>query len=1315
MSRIISIIIVILLFGMPLEGAETHYEVIGTDIAQMTENTCAFRDRYGFLWVGKTSGVDCYDGNGKLVFDGNTFSPLTGITVSSFLEDGENIWIGTEKGLYIYDRLHNRVNRFPYTTKHGVVISSYVPKVFDAGDGSIWIATLGQGIFVFHPETSTLKQNSRKGSFYTDIVTGVDGSVYAATINGEIHCFDREGELSRHYNIPGFYRSKNEVLLSASGNNIWIASGNRLYVLETEKGKIREIATPGLKGVVNTMVSRSNGSLLLSTEEGIWSYNTVRDTFVPVEQHRFGKDRVNNHIRSMLRDNDGNILLVKDVGAIDVLVTRPMAIQFAEFSRDVRSDGVSNTIRAITKAKKDGCLLVGTDKGIYLYTIADHDFTKLGEGTISNLPVSTINTNGDDIWIGTSHNGLFKYDFPKRAMTHYTYDPEKPYSIITNKINHIGVTPVGEVLFLTDWGVCRYDEANDCFLPLPEIEQNTHAISMINDPGGGIWISSSNNGLYYRQPGSNRFDRLPADRNPVDITLSSFALGEDGRVWAATTTGDIYYYDEGAGKFVAVDLHDNSDALTTFLCSDSNGRIWLGTDKSLIQVAADGNHRYYNFGRQADRLPVLSPGYTLDHGVVAIGGEDGILLIDPSRLQHSDETARVFPLALSLPFVENSENELERLGLNRPLYTLSDIRLPYADNTFTIRFAAARPIIESDVRYDYMLEGVDKGWILGSAVPEVTYNNLAPGDYQFLLRPHGTKSGKITRMAISVLPPWYSSTWAYIVYFILFALFVWTSFSVTRTLVRKNFRRKMNEVRVQKEREVFEAKTRYFVDLVHEIRTPLMLISLPLEHLAEDQKAAGRESLQTQSAGKYIKSMQQNIDYLLGITNQLLDFRRAENDSEVRLNISHCNVSNMLRQIVRRFEEPMKLHKKTMELVLPENDVIANIDTSKTERLVMNLIGNGMKYAESRLIVSLEDDGDDFRIIVADDGPGVPVEERQQIFDQYYQIGNDKVATTLGTGLGLAYAKLIADAHRGNILVRDNPGGHGAVFVLTLPKGEVSEAEKEGMLSEYKNEKPENIAENKDITVLLVEDNADLRDMVGNLLSKYYTVLTAVDGESALKIMEGNNVDIIVSDVMMEGMDGMELCRRIKTDINTSHIPFVMLTAMTTSEAHEEGLSSGADVYLEKPFPLKQLVLQIENLLRTRRLFHDRMSSGTMLTLSPFPQTGLNKLDAEFLEKMNRFIEESVANEQFSIESLASNMNMSRSSFYRKITSVTGMSPNEYLKNFRLIHAANLLRDGYRVSEVAERVGFTSSSYFAKCFRDKFGVLPSDWLQSLKK
>lgn len=1296
-------------------AASPIFEIIDTEIANKTENLSAYRDRYGFLWVGTSSGLECYDGNGQTLFGNQShiIQDIAGMPVFTFFEDGDNVWIGGDKGLYTYNRTKSAIERFSAATRYGVTISSQISKIAAVERGSIWIGTLGQGLFVYYPETSVLKQNSRNGSFYTDIVTGADGLTYAATIDGDIQSFGEDGEMIKSYHIPGFVNSKNALLLCASGRNIWAASGNRLYVLESETGNVRTINTPGLTGVVNTIIARPDGSLFISSDTGIWQYGTISDEFNIVNQHHTTSPGVNTRIVSMVEDFDGNLIIIRGTGALQLLVTRPMAFSFISMD-GMGLPGTDATVSAMAFAPRGDVVWVGTDNGVGVFDIAGRRFRPSIVTPLANVAVTTMVMNGEELWIGTRNDGIYKCDTGKGTMSHYTYDPNKPYTVISNQINHIGCTRSGEILVLTDWGVCRYDAKADNFPQLPEFEQNTHAVTMQEDKNGGIWISSSNNGLYYRRPDDSRFSRAFWCKSLNMSPITSFASDNDHRIWAASSKGEIYVYNDTLNDFRQIALPAVNNAITTFMCADRSGRIWLGTDEWLVRTNEGDDHRYFNFSRQASHMPVGTPVINIDNGWMAIGCDYGLMLFNPANLQKYDYKPKVYPVTVSLPFVEGDSDARGAHRTNIPVYMLDNIELPFTKNTFTINFAAVRPINESDVRYDYMLMGVDKGWNIGSAVPEVTYNNLPPGEYEFLLRPHGLKAAETTRMGVSILPPWYRTDWAFTAYILLFLVFIWISFRVGRFMVQRNLHRKMQEVQVQKEREIFEAKSRYFVDLVHEIRTPLMLISLPLEQLAGENDKNRAKDGNRDTTGKYIMSMQRNIDYLLGITNQLLDFRRAESDSEVRLNLARCNLCSMLRSIYRRFEEPMRVRGIQLVIELPENDVWANIDVDKIERLFMNLVGNGMKYSNTKLVITLRDkSADEVELSVSDDGPGVPVEERERIFDTYYQIGNDKIAASLGTGLGLAYAKLIANAHRGNIVVGDNAEGPGALFTITLPKGKEEDVVNAAEFDTF-TDSIESIAPvNQDVTVMLVEDNDDLREMITESLGRHYTVLTAANGELALDAMKDTKVDIIVSDLMMDTMDGMELCRRVKSDINYSHIPFIILTAMTTPEAHEEGLKCGADVYLEKPFPIKQLILQIENLLKTRRLLIERLSADNAVpeTGSTAPATGLNKMDTEFLERMNALITESINNEEFSIDLLARNLNMSRSSFYRKITAVTGKSPNEYLKNFRLNHAAQLLRDGYRVTEVSERVGFTSSSYFAKCFREKFGVLPSDYTE----
>ncbi len=534
---------------------------------------------------------------------------------------------------------------------------------------------------------------------------------------------------------------------------------------------------------------------------------------------------------------------------------------------------------------------------------------------------------------------------------------------------------------------------------------------------------------------------------------------------------------------------------------------------------------------------------------------------------------------------------------------------------------------------------------------------------------------------------------------------------ILRRRIHRYFQHRMDTLRIQKEHETFEAKMRFFVNLVHEIRTPLTLISIPLEQMAESAESG---TLQAEENKKHIASMRRNVNYLLGIINQLLDFRKAEDGKEVQLAAARHDMKLKLSEICSRFEHPMAAIGKHISLIMPQEEVVAVFDADKTDRVIMNLIGNAVKYSRSRVSVVLAEPKDGaIRISVEDDGPGIAPHERERIFDTYYQIGGDDVAANLGTGLGLAYAKLIAKAHGGDSGV-DNKAAGGATFTLTLPVGDNTRLRG---TPEVVPDMSGTTSGSREIKVLLVDDNRELLTTVADALRKTYAVLTATDAAEALQILQNKDeIDVIISDFMMPGMSGAEFCRKVKADWRFNHIPFIILTAKTDTEAKVEGMACGADVYMEKPFAIRQLSLQIANIMHTRELNIARASSATSDGAGTVPpdveEASLNRVDAEFLKTLDDYIRDNISEEEFSIDVMAKQMNMSRSSFYRKLKSVTSMTPVDYLKNYRLDYSARLLLDGVRVTEVAAMSGFTSSSYFAKCFKAKFGMIPKEYVAS---
>ena len=515
----------------------------------------------------------------------------------------------------------------------------------------------------------------------------------------------------------------------------------------------------------------------------------------------------------------------------------------------------------------------------------------------------------------------------------------------------------------------------------------------------------------------------------------------------------------------------------------------------------------------------------------------------------------------------------------------------------------------------------------------------------------------------------------------------------------------MEKYQTAKEQEVYKSKISFFINLVHEIRTPLSLIRLPLEKLLEKERE-GKDL-------KYLSVIDKNVNYLLGITNELLDFQKMESGT-LHLNLKKSDIKELVSDVYNQFTSPAELKGIDLQLTVPEQELVSTVDRDKLSKILVNLMGNAIKYAHARIDLKLLVTDGGYEIQVNDDGPGIPNEQKQKIFEAFYQLPDDKVATAVGTGIGLAFAKSLAEAHQGDLRLEDNIGG-GSSFILSLPVKEW-ETEKTSDIVEISPEHAdasETISSEyagKKFTVLLVEDNVDLLNLTRESLAEWFRVLRASNGREALEVLAKENVDVIVSDVMMPEMDGLELCSKVKSEISYSHIPVILLTAKTTLESKAEGLECGADVYVEKPFSVKQLHMQIENLLKLRQSFHKLMVSlaGDTVAVST-TDFAMSQKDCEFIAKIQGVIAEQLADENFSIDTLSEQMNMSRSNFYRKIKALSGMSPNDYLKTLRMNRAAELIMSGTRISEVAVQVGFTSSSYFAKCFKAQYGVLPKEY------
>ena len=1304
-------------------GAQTMNFKKYTSADGLSDNTvlCALRDSYGFMWLGTSNGLNRFDGRENTIYRNMIEESATyeNNIITSLFEHNGDIWFGGSFGLYVFHRYDNSFSRFDKPTNYGVIISSTVQRIMQGPDSLIWIGTLGQGLFIFNPRTQQLLQDSRHGAFITDVVTTDNGNVAAVTLQGTILIYRYDGTFMEQYSIPDYVSDKKTISLEHLPHQLFIGTDRGLYHLIAGQAPPRRLSIPGMPTDIRTLRMKNSNELLCGTDQGIFIYNIGTGEARRYDASANAKSSLSDVIiNGLLWDRDSTLWVMTEMGGVNYLPNQRSYAQAFHLPQDL-AHSQRKMVRAVCEAA-DGNLWVGTDEGLFYYDRTKQILSSAGLPNIRQ-EINVLMLDGDDLWIGTRHEGIIVLNTQTRQLRHYQYSVDKPYTVTSNEINSLLRTRSGDIYVGTSWSLCRFDRETENFMWFAEIGTMTNVTHLCEDLHGCVWVASSNHGVFQQVSPRGGFRNYNYNRQqPTSITsnyVSTVFCDHSGYIWVATKgNGLCRFLSESAGfERFGSEGTVLQEKQVYFIVEDKHHNLWLGSEDGLLVVDSL---------RQASKVSILPDNSNIQYsqkplnsaiitssGDIFAGRYDMLVRFKPENIVFSNERHPLYILSVTLPY-HSDDNGLD----NHTLYTVNKLTLPFADNSFTLHFSSPRFTQMNATRFEYMLTGVDNNWARGTQNAEATYANVPPGNYEFVLREAGSDDqSDYARLRITVLPPWYRTTLAYLLYTLLLLLIIaWVIWRYNLVLKRR-YNRRMRIFQAKQEKENFESKIRFFINLVHEIRTPLSLINLPLEAIEQDVEDEEEKEPSTlhSSLKKHTTAIRRNMNYLLGITNQLLDFQKAENGS-VQLNLKNCDIGELLHDIYLQFSDAMTVQSKSIQLQLPEQPIITSIDIDKIQKVMMNLVGNAVKYARSEVIVRLEQVAmEQLCISVIDDGPGVPPTERDKIFDLYYQIGHDDVANTLGTGLGLSYAKMLAHAHEGDLQVKDAVGG-GSNFMLTLPirleKGETTD-ELRTLATESVSDETEVISPTRTFHILIVEDNEELLLMTSDALRQHFHVLKARDGIEALDVLKHHDVDIIVSDVMMPRMDGIELCQKVKQDIEYSHIPVILLTAKTSVEAKLEGMKSGAEIYLEKPFSAKQLHLQITSLLRMRQQFYERMRNLDQIPINSTSddELGMTHQDLLFLERLQRLIDENMRDEEFSIDILAEQMNMSRSSFYRKIKALTDQTPIEYLKTRRLEAAAHLLRQGSRINEVAERIGFSSSSYFAKCFRQKFGMLPKEY------
>lgn len=1318
--------------GMQAENEHYYFRNLGIQngLSQNTVNAI-LQDSKGFMWFGTKDGLNRYDGVSfrKFKRDVSSERSLGNNFVTTLYEDIEgNIWVGTDVGLYIYYPQKDAFIHFFQESEENVRIERTVSVITGDESGNVWVAVEAQGLFCYNLETGQLRNYSLKE--FPFISTNVKSLSFDSSKaiwigfygDGLFYSKDNLKTLQPYLSpVDGKEVFRNDVvteILPGPYNCLYISSIKMgVQELNMTSGKLRTLLLTDENNeqvYCRDLLISSDNELWIGTETGIYIYNLRARKYVHLRSSEHDPYSLSdNAVYALYKDNEGGIWVGTYFGGVNYY---PHLYTYFEkyYPKGMQNGLHGKRVREFCQDNR-GILWIGTeDGGLNRFNPKSKEFSFFAPSA-GFTNIHALCMVNEYLWVGTFSKGLKVVDTRTGTIVKTYQKTESPRSLMDNSVFSICRTVTGDIYLGTMFGLLRYNASSDDFDRIPELN-GKFVYDIKEGANGDLWLATYANGAYRYSVGEKKWKNYIHDENdgkslPYNKVLSVY---EDShhQIWLTTQGGGFCMFHPETESFICYGIQDGLPNEVVYqVIEDKENMLWLTTNSGLVSFnPATKKMKVYTTanGLLGNQFNYRSS-FEDEDGTIYFGSIDGFVAFNPKTFSEN----KYLPSAVITDFMLFNKEVYageDDSPLKRSITFSDKITLRADQSSFSFRIAALGYQAPDMNGLMYKLDGFDETWLPIGESPVVTYSNLRYGEYVFRVKASnsdGVWNNEEVCLYIRILPPFYLSVWAYCIYSLLFIVCSAYTFWYFRQKNAKKHRRQMEKFEQEKEREIYHAKIDFFTNVAHEIRTPLTLIKGPLENiiLKKEVDVEIREDLNI---------MKQNTERLLSLTNQLLDFRKTESQG-FSLNFTECNVTGILKETYIRFSSLAKQKGLNFELKVPEKDFYAHINKEAFTKIISNLMNNAVKYADSYVYVVLDADAsvdkELFCIRTINDGVVIPDEMKEEIFKPFVRFGEEEGKVTTGTGIGLALSRSLAELHRGNLVM--DAGEQVNSFCLTLPVMQntaitlPSETVNDAVESVEDSVKSVENAGNRPV-VLLVEDNQDMLSFVKRQLSNDYVVLTAANGVEALRILDGNYVNIIVSDVVMPLMDGFELCKNVKSKLDYSHVPIVLLTAKTNIQSKIEGLELGADAYIEKPFSVEYLRACISNLIINREKLRQAFADSPFVAVNTM---ALTKADEEFIKKLNELILMNLHNPDFSMDDIADGLNMSRSNFYRKIKGVLDLTPNEYLRLERLKRAAQLLRDGKnRVNEICYMVGFNSPSYFAKCFQKQFGVLPKDFV-----
>jgi signal transduction histidine kinase/ligand-binding sensor domain-containing protein/DNA-binding response OmpR family regulator len=1324
MLKKIYLFTLIILFGFTANSQELYFKTLTVnDGLSQHDVSCVLQDSYGFIWIGTYDGLNRYDGFNVLNFSHKTndIESLSSNRILCLFEDSKKrIWIGTDgSGLNYYSLITEKFVRVE--TPRGF---DRITNIVETNNGELIIATSGGLLKVGNEEKpiAYMLQLPVTGLRITDISIINGNKIYFTTnqgiwllennsckqIPGTENIFCSNLIIDNKYNIwslmkgslkivklqgdstiiqdaKGLPQTRNAALCQSKDGTIWFGSDNDgLYSLSpidysiVQSIKYNPLDNRGLlSNSVLTLYCDKDNILWIGNRQGLCYANLSQKGFKHISFDRLNNVSRRPHIRALLVDDNDLYFGIQNRGFFKYSLTTQQPVELM----------TGSNINPLCLNKFDNKIYVGTNNGVYANTKGNNNFESVNilprHDTI--FPISIFAMCADNN--GGKYYGTFS-------------------GLIVSK---------GSV---TDWIHYLYPQA--------DVLRGKRIFSLLYDKDANcIWIGTISSGLYklnLSKDGSflslERYSQnMKMDYQITDNTIWSFYKDDAGTLWIGTDAGLMQKL-KNSNKITQIKNEDVINKKIMGIVGDNEGNLWLNNSQGLIRFNTNNNSvRRYTYNDDLQSSTFTEAIGKAKDGTLYFGGINGIDFFNPKQIAINPykSTIAISDFKVHNISVSPKNNYFGSVVLEKSINLTNEITLNYKQNNFQFEFTGTNYANNTESHFRYKLEGYDSGWIYKTGKNRfASYSNLDPGKYTFwadAANSDGIWSESPKKITITILPAPWLSFWAYLAYFIVGAGIVFGF-----VVLRNNRQKLKHEIAVKniqydKDKEINELKLMFFTDVAHEFKTPLSLIIGPLNDL-------NNENTTEEHRNFCFKIISRNTKRMMFLVSQLLDFSKL-NDNKNILKISNSDLSEFITQISKAFLWQAKNEDINFN-VISRDEYECFFDRDLVEKVVYNLLSNAFKHTPINGIVEIElkpvwnNDKQIAHIIVRDSGKGIPDEQKGKIFERYFH-GNQRSSS--GIGLHLSYS--LVNAHKGKLTVADSAYG-GSEFIVTIPVSkndyedfEFFKANENKIVAEdflLEKEASQNDLTEEYESILIVEDDHDLRAYLKNCLKANYVVIEAHDGGDGLKKATENLPDIIITDVMMPGMDGIEMCKALKTNHETSHIPILMLTAKSAQEQENEGLAAGAWDYIAKPFNTQSLLKKIDNIVEARKSFRNAVSN---LSLNVDIKKHYTPFDQTLISNTIKAIEANISDEDFSVEDLAKEVGFSRMQLHRKLKSLVGCSATEFINTIKIDYATKMFDNGCdRVNEAMDAVGITSYSYFNKLFKKVNGKTASEYLKS---